>query len=68
MLELDLLLRPFIENKFDTLSSEQQLLLARLLKFEDIEIQELTLHPEQLPEFQALIQQMIDYRKAQSTT
>lgn len=35
MLELDLLLIPFVENKFQSLSSEQKALFIKLLEYED---------------------------------
>jgi len=38
MLELDLLLVPFTEEAFDTLSSQDQMLYVELLAFEDQEL------------------------------
>ena len=36
--ELDIILKPFAENSFETLNKEEQLLFQELLTFEDIEL------------------------------
>jgi len=36
--ELDIILKPFVENSFEKLNMEEQLLFQELLKLEDIEL------------------------------
>lgn len=43
MLELDLMLQPFVENNYLTLSKEEQAVFQELLKYPDQELQELLL-------------------------
>lgn len=67
MLELDLLLVPFVENRFEKLTIAQQRLFERLLNLEDVELQELTQHPQRRPEFQQIIELIVQYRQQQSS-
>ncbi|MXX95263.1 MAG: succinate dehydrogenase assembly factor 2 [Gammaproteobacteria bacterium] len=67
MLELDLLLVPFIENRFEFLSNAQRQLVERLLNLEDVELHELMQHPQRRPEFQQIIELIVQYRQQQSS-
>ncbi|MCY3626772.1 MAG: succinate dehydrogenase assembly factor 2 [Gammaproteobacteria bacterium] len=67
MLELDLLLVPFVENRFENLASAQQQLVEQLLNLEDIELHELIQRPERRPEFQEIIELIVQYRQQQSS-
>lgn len=67
MLELDLLLVPFVENRFEKLTITQQRLFERLLNLEDVELHELTQHPKRRPEFQQIIELIVQYRQQQSS-
>ncbi|MDE0646423.1 MAG: succinate dehydrogenase assembly factor 2 [Gammaproteobacteria bacterium] len=67
MLELDLLLVPFIENRFEFLSNAQRQLVERLLNLEDVELHELIQRPERRPEFQEIIELIVQYRQQQSS-
>lgn len=66
MLELDLLLVPFVENRFEHLTIAQQRLFERLLNLEDVELHELMQHPERRPEFQQIIELIVQHRQQQS--
>ena len=65
MLELDLLLVPFVENRFENLASAQQQLVEQLLNLEDIELHELIQRPERRPEFQEIIELIVQYLQQQ---
>jgi len=67
MLELDLLLVPFVENRFENLASTQRQLVEQLLNLEDVEIHELIQHPQRRPEFQEIIELIVQYRQQQSS-
>ena len=43
MLELDLMLQPFVENNYVNLSSDEQAVFRKLLKYPDQELQEILL-------------------------
>ena len=43
MLELDLLLQPFVENNYQDLSADEQAVFRDLLKYPDQELQEILL-------------------------
>lgn len=67
MLELDLLLVPFVENRFENLTNAQQQLVEQLLNLEDVELHELMQHPQRRPEFQQIIELIVQYRQQQSS-
>ena len=63
MLELDLLLRPFVETCFEQLSPEMQLALDELLQRDDFEILDLSRQPEQIPAYSALMRTVLQFQK-----
>ena len=66
MLELDLLLKNFLENTYPGLDTESQVLFVTLLEYPDPVLQEWLLDPAGTPEpkFMALVEKIKDYHPA----
>ncbi len=62
MLELDLLLTPFIESKFDDLSEAHREQLASLLELDDVFILELMRNPSSSDTHQEIVQAILAFR------
>lgn len=63
LLELDLLLQPFVESHYDSLSRDQQRSLHQLLDLDDVELLEKVRHPGDSGKFKEVIQEILDHRK-----
>ncbi len=64
MLELDLILAPFIETQYDALSAAELTCLAHLLQATDMELYAwLTEREPAPPEFSALVQRLLHYAR-----
>lgn len=64
MLELDLILSPFITNEYDTLSDPERIALAELLTCTDVELYAWLTEREAPPaEFAALVKQLLSYAR-----
>ena len=63
MWELDLLLIPFLEKRFDTLSEKEQLSYQRLIEEEDQDLFVLLMHREwpEAPDLRHLVQMIVEH-------
>ena len=64
MLELDVLLLPFVENCYDNLKESEKRQLAHLLEQNDVDILDFLRNPDQSGEFEEIVSLILKYRKA----
>lgn len=62
LLELDLLLQPFVEDCYDALSCVQKRLLHELLSLEDVELLRMVRSPNSAGTYTELVEAILDYR------
>ena len=70
MWELDLLLIPFLEKRFDTLSEEEQLTYQRLIEEEDQDLFVWLMHREwpEDPDLRHLVQMIVEHAETTDNT
>ena len=70
MWELDLLLIPFLEKRFDTLSEEEQLPYQRLIEEEDQDLFVWLMHREwpEDPDLRHLVQMIVEHAETTDNT
>lgn len=70
MRELDLLLIPFLEKRFDTLSEEEQLTYQRLIEEEDQDLFVWLMHREwpEDPDLRHLVQMIVEHAETTDNT
>ena len=70
MWELDLLLIPFLEKRFDTLSEEEQLTYQRLIEEEDQDLFVWLMHREwpEDPDLRHLVQMLVEHAETTDNT
>ena len=70
MWELDLLLSPFLEKRFDTLSEEEQLTYQRLIEEEDQDLFVWLMHREwpEDPDLRHLVQMIVEHAETTDNT
>ena len=70
MWELDLLLIPFLEKRFDTLSEEEQLTYQRLIEEEDHDLFVWLMHREwpEDPDLRHLVQMIVEHAETTDNT
>lgn len=62
LLELDLLLRPFVENRYDALSCLQKRSLHEMLNLDDVQLLEMVRRPQDAGTYKDVVRAILDYR------
>ena len=63
MLELDILLQPFVENCYDTLTDAQKRTLHEMLNLDDVELLDMIRKRRDSGKFKEVVQAILDYRQ-----
>ena len=63
MLELDILLQPFVADCYDALTLAQRRSLQELLNLDDVELLELVRRPPDAGKFKELVQAILNHRR-----
>ena len=64
MIELDILLKPFAESAFDSLSCSERQIYVQLLELDDVEILDFLKDPTQAGLFEDILKSILSFRES----